>query len=54
MRTREELMKIKEAFAFAMLDMLDVYDELLATGRVWVADEPTVNDLAKNQDESNA
>ena len=54
MRTREELMKIKEAFAFAMLDLLDVYDELLATGRVWVADEPTVNDLAKNQDESNA
>ena len=54
MRTREELMKIKEAFAYAMIDMLDVYDELLATGRVWVADEPTVNDLAKNQDESNA
>jgi len=53
MRTREELMKIKEAFAFAMLDLLDVYDELLATGRVWVADEPTVNDLAKNEDESN-
>ena len=54
MRTREELMKIKEAFAYAMIDMLDVYDELLATGRVWVADEPTVNDLAKNKDESNA
>jgi len=54
MRTREELLKIKEAFAFAMLDLLDVYDELLATGRVWVADEPTINDLAKNQDESNA
>ena len=53
MRTREELMKIKEAFAFAMLDLLDVYDELLATGRVWVADEPTVNDLAKNEKESN-
>jgi hypothetical protein len=53
MRTREELMKIKEAFAFAMLDLLDVYDELLATGRVWVADEPTVNDLAKNEEESN-
>jgi len=53
MRTREELLKIKEAFAFAMLDLLDVYDELLATGRVWVADEPTVNDLAKNEDESN-
>ena len=46
-------MKIKEAFAFAMLDMLDVYDELLATGRVWIADEPTVNDLAKNEEESN-
>ena len=54
MRTREELLKIKEAFAFAMLDMLDVYDELIATGRVWVADEPTVNDLAKNEEESNA
>jgi len=54
MRSREELLKIKEAFAFAMLDLLDVYDELLATGRVWVADEPTINDLAKNQDESNA
>ena len=53
MRTREELLKIKEAFAYAMLDLLDVYDELLATGRVWVADEPTVNDLAKNQEESN-
>jgi hypothetical protein len=68
MRTREELLKIKEAFAFAMLDLLDVYDELLATGRVWVADEmydniiskivesskPTVNDIAKNEEESNA
>ena len=54
MRTREELMKIKEAFAYAMMDMLDVYDELLATGRIYVEDEPTVNDLAKNQDESNA
>jgi hypothetical protein len=68
MRSREELLKIKEAFAFAMLDLLDVYDELLATGRVWVADEmydniisktvessrPTVNDMAKNQEESNA
>jgi len=40
-----------------MLDLLDVYDELLATGRIYVADdsdEPTVNDLAKNQEESNA
>ena len=54
MRTKEELMKIKEAFALAMLDLLDVYDELLATGRVYVEDEPTVNDLAKNQEESNA
>jgi len=57
MRTREELLKIKEVFAFAMLDLLDVYDELLATGRIYVADdsdEPTVNDLAKNQEESNA
>jgi uncharacterized protein YehS (DUF1456 family) len=53
MRTREELMKIKEAFALATMDMLDVFDELLTTGRVYV-DEPTVNDLAKNQDESNA
>jgi len=57
MRSREELLKIKEAFAFAMLDLLDVYDELLATGRIYVADdsdEPTINDLAKNQEESNA
>jgi hypothetical protein len=53
MRTREELLKIKEAFAYAMLDLLDVYDELLATDRVYV-DEPTVNDLAKNEEESNA
>jgi hypothetical protein len=54
MRTREELMKIKEAFAYAMIDMLNVYDELLATGRVWVVDEPTVNDITKNEEESNA
>ena len=52
MRTREELLKIKEAFAYAMLDMLDVFDELIATGRVYV-DEPTVNDLAKSEAESN-
>ncbi len=52
MRSKEELLKIKEAFAFAMLDLLDVYDELLATGRVYV-DEPTVNDLLKNNEESN-
>ena len=54
MRTREELFKIKEAFAYAMLDLLNVYDELLATGRVWVAPEPSVNDLLKNDEESNA
>ncbi len=53
MRTREELLKIKEAFAYAMLDLLDVYDELIATDRVWVAPEPTVNDLVKNLEESN-
>ena len=47
-------MKIKEAFAYAMLDLLDVYDELLATGRVWVAPEPAINDIIKNQEESNA
>lgn len=54
MRSREELLKIKEAFAYAMMDMLDVYDELLATGRIYVTDEPTVNDLVKNEEESNA
>lgn len=53
MRTREELMKIKEAFALAMLDLLDVYDELLTTDRVWIAPEPTVNDLLKSEAESN-
>ena len=56
MRNREELLKIKEAFAYAMLDLLDVYDELLATGRVWIVDEvdkPTVNDVQKNEEESN-
>ena len=53
MRSREELLKIKEAFAFAMLDLLDVYDELLATGRIYVTDEPSVNDMAKNEVESN-
>ena len=56
MRSQSELLKIKEAFALAMLDLLDVYDELLATGRIYVADDsdkPTVNDLAKNQEESN-
>ena len=57
MRSQSELLKIKEAFALAMLDLLDVYDELLATGRINVLDdidEPTVNDLAKNEEESNA
>ena len=56
MRSQSELLKIKEAFALAMLDLLDVYDELLATGRIYVTDdmnEPTVNDLAKNLEESN-
>ena len=52
MRTREELLKIKEAFAYAMIDMLDVFDELIATGRVYVEDEPTINDLAKSEAES--
>ena len=54
MRTTEELLKIKEAFAYAMLDLLDVYDELIATGRIYVAPEPTINDLLKNDEESNA
>ena len=54
MRTKEELLQIKEAFAYAMLDLLDVYDELLVTGRVWAAPEPTINDLLKNDEESNA
>jgi len=54
MRSREELFKIKEAFAYAMLDLLDVYDELLTTGRIWMDEEPTLNDLLKNQEESNA
>jgi hypothetical protein len=56
MRTREELFKIKEAFSFSVLDLLDVFDELLATGRVYVHDEsddePTFNDLVKNEEES--
>ena len=55
MRTREELLKIKEAFAYAMLDLLDVYDELLATGRIYLVDDfdkPSVNDLLKNKVES--
>lgn len=55
MRSREELLKIKEAFAYAMMDMLDVYDELLATGRIYLVDDfdkPSVNDLLKNKVES--
>jgi hypothetical protein len=54
MRTREELLKIKEAFAYAMIDMLDVLDEMIATGRVSIDLEPTVNDVTKNEHESNA
>ena len=53
MRTKEELLKIKEAFAYAVIDMLDVFDELIATGRVYVAPEPTINDIIKNDEESN-
>ena len=56
MRSREELLKIKEAFAYAMMDMLDVYDELISNTprKLWVQPEPTVNDLVKNEEESNA
>ena len=56
MRSREELLKIKEAFAYAMMDMLDVYDELIGNTprKLWVTPEPTVNDLVKNEEESNA
>ena len=56
MRSREELLKIKEAFAYAMMDMLDVYDELIgnAPRKLWQAPEPAVNDLLKNEEESNA
>ena len=56
MRSREELLKIKEAFAYAMMDMLDVYDELIdnTPRKLWVQPEPTVNDLVKNEEESNA
>ena len=55
MRSREELLKIKEAFAYAMMDMLDVYDELIGNTprKLWVAPEPTVNDLVKSEAESN-
>jgi len=56
MRSREELLKIKEAFAYAMMDMLDVYDEFIGTTtrKLWQGQAPTVNDLAKNEEESNA
>jgi hypothetical protein len=58
MRSREELLKIKEAFAYAVMDMLDVYDELIGNTprKLWHGEqpEPTVNDLAKNEKESNA
>lgn len=53
MRTYEELSKIKEAFSLATMDMLDVFDELMVTGRMYVEDVPTVNDLIKNQEENN-
>lgn len=36
MRTESELHKIKEDFALATMNMLDVYDELLTTGRIYV------------------
>jgi hypothetical protein len=54
MRSREELLKIKEAFAYAMMDMLDVYDEFIGTTtrKLWQGQVPTVNDLAKNEEES--
>lgn len=51
MRTAKELHKIKEAFAYAMLDMLDVYDELIAQVEHWAAPEPTINDLLKSEAE---
>ena len=55
-RTKEELLQIKEAFAYAMLDLLDVYDELIANTprKLWSAPEPTINDLLKNNEEANA
>jgi hypothetical protein len=56
MRSREELLKIKEAFAYAMMDMLDVYDEFIGNTprKLWEGQVPTVNDVAKNEEESNA
>ena len=55
MRSREELLKIKEAFAYAMMDMLDVYDELISNTprKLWQAPEPTINDIIKSEEESN-
>jgi hypothetical protein len=55
-KTKEELLQIKEAFAYAMLDLLDVYDELIANTprKLWSAPEPTINDILKNEEESNA
>jgi hypothetical protein len=56
MRSREELLKIKEAFAYAVMDMLDVYDELIGNTprKLWQGEQPTVNDVVKNDEESNA
>ena len=56
MKSREELLQIKEAFAYAMLDLLDVYDDLInnTPRKLWSAPEPTINDLLKNEEESNA
>lgn len=55
-RTKEELLQIKEAFAYAMLDMLNVYDELInnTPRKLWQAPEPTINDIIKSEEESNA
>ena len=62
MRTREQLLQIKEEFSHAILNMIDVYDELIKMTEFQESDEsieyegdklPTVNDLAKSQDESN-
>jgi hypothetical protein len=49
MKTTKELHKIKEAFAYAILDMLDAYDELLTQVENCVAPEPTINDLIKSK-----
>ena len=61
MRTREQLIKIKEELSYAILNMIDVYDELIKMTEFQKSDEsieyegdklPTVNDLAKNEEES--